>query len=161
MRTTVELGGSRASWIDLPRVPLEGRAPPPSLLTPPAPISKRPDIVGSDSLWPASYKVLPDRNGRSRVVWHGTSNTRFPWGLLHRSETLRYEVDDADPADATDIGDALYAQTVGAHTLTWRSHLSVRSDAHDFHYRYTRELLRDGRLIVSRTWRKTIPRDHQ
>ncbi len=161
MHTTVGLGGGHASWIDLPRVPLRGRAPPASLLQPPAPVERRADIKGSDDLWPASYRVLPDSNGRSRVVWHGTSNTQFPWGLLHRSETLTYEVDNADPADATDIGNALYAQTVGGHTLTWRSRLSVRSDKRNFYYHYTRELLRDGKRIISRTWEKTISRDHQ
>ena len=161
MHTTVQLGGPRASWIDLPRVPLKGRAPPPSLLTPPAPVARLADIKGSDYLWPASYAVLPDKDGRSRVVWHGTSNTRFPWGLLHRSESLTYEVDNANPADAIDVGRALYAQTVHGHTLTWRGRLSVRSDLHDFFYQYTRTLLRDGKVLISRTWKKTIPRDHQ
>lgn len=161
MHTTVELGGNHPSWLELPRVPLEGRAPPPSLFTKPGPVARRADIRGNDYLWPASYKVLPDKNGHSRVVWHGTSNTHFPWGLLHRSETLTYEVDNADPADASDIGNALYAQTVGSHTLIWRGRLSVRSDMRHFYYTYTRELLRDGKLLMKRTWKKTIPRDHQ
>ena len=161
MHTTVQLGGPQASWIDLPRVRRKGRAPPPALLTRPRPVARLADIKGSDYLWPASYKVLPDKDGRSRVLWHGSSYTRFPWGLMHRRESLTYEVDNANPADAEDIGRALYAQTVAGHTLTWRSRLSVRSDLHDFFYQYTRTLLRDGKVVISRTWKKTVPRDHQ
>jgi hypothetical protein len=39
--------------------------------------------------------------------------------------------------------------------------LSFTSDARVFHYAYTRELLRDGVRIRSRTWREDIPRDLQ
>jgi hypothetical protein len=52
-------------------------------------------------------------------------------------------------------------QQVGGHTLTWRGHLSVRSDLHDFYYSYTRTLLRDDKLVVTRTWKRTIRRDQQ
>jgi uncharacterized protein len=161
MDTTVELGGKRASWVELPRVPLEGRAPPSSLLTPPAAVGQPPDITGGGFDWPGSYEVVRDENGHARVVWRGGYDVRYPWGLFHDAEKLTYLIDDAHPADATDIGDIVNVQHVGAHTLTWRGHLSVRSDLHEFHYRYTRTLLRDGRLIVSRTWQRTIPRDHQ
>ena len=161
MHTTVELGGSRGSWIDLPRVPLTGRAPPPSLFAPPGPVAQRADISGRDYLWPGSYATLPDENGHSRVVWQGASDTRYPWGRLHREEQLTYEVDNADPADASAVGDSVYAQTVGAHTLIWRGHLSVRSDQRHFYYRYTRELLRDGKRVMTRTWKETLARDHQ
>jgi hypothetical protein len=45
--------------------------------------------------------------------------------------------------------------------LTWRGHLSLSSDLHDFHYEYTRTLLRDGKIVMTRTWKRTIPRDYQ
>ena len=161
MNTTVKLGGAQPSWLELPRVPLEGPRPPATLLEPPAPVAKRSDISGSDYLWPGSYTTLPDKDGRSRVVWQGTSNTSFPWGPLHRSEKLTYEVDNANPADSSVVGYSHYTQTVGTHVLSWRSHLALRSNQRDFFYTYKRKLLRDGRLIITHTWKRTIPRDHQ
>jgi hypothetical protein len=161
MDTAVALGGKQPSWLDLPRVPLEVRAPPRSSFSPPEPIESPPGITGGGFDWPGSYTTQRDENGHARVVWQGGYDIHYPWGTFHDAEKLTYLVDDAHPADASDVGDIVNVQHVGAHTLTWRGHLSVRSDLHDFHYRYTRTLLRDGRLVMSRTWTKTIPRDQQ
>jgi hypothetical protein len=35
------------------------------------------------------------------------------------------------------------------------------SDAGTFHYAYTRELLRNGAVVRTKTWREVIPRDLQ
>ena len=161
MDTTVKLGGRRASWLDLPRVPLTAGAPPKSLLLPPGPIERPADITGGGSDWPGSYKVVRDENGHARVAWQGGYSVHYPWGTFRDAETLSYSIDDAHPADASDVGDITNVQHVGARTLIWRGHLSVRSDVHDFFYSYTRTLLENGKVVISRTWNKTIPRDHQ
>jgi len=161
MDTTLELGGGQASWIDLPRVPLEGPAPPPSLLSPPTPVETRADIVAGNSAWPGSYTVLRNENGHTQVVWAGATDTQYPWGHFHHTERLTYDIDDAHPADAVDVGDSVYVQAVGAHTLTWHGRLSIRSDVNYFYYEYTRTLARDGKMVISRTWKEKIPRDHQ
>lgn len=160
MITTVELGKG-ASWIELPRVPLEGEAPPASLLSAPEPVEKPPGITGGGFDWPGSYTVQRDENGHARVTWQGGYDIHQSWGTFHDAEKLTYRIDDAHPADASDVGDIVNVQHVGAHTLTWKGHLSVRSDLHNFYYSYTRTLLRDGKSIMSKTWRRTIPRDHQ
>jgi len=161
MITTVELGGKQPSWIELPRVPLQGRAPPPSLLSPPTPVASPPEITGGGFDWPGSYRVVRDENGHARVLWQGGYHIHYPWGGFTDAEKLTYSIDDAHPADASDIGEITNVQRVGDHTLIWRGHLSVRSDAHNFHYEYTRTLLRDGKPVIVRTWKKTIARDHQ
>ncbi|HUN72087.1 MAG TPA: CocE/NonD family hydrolase [Steroidobacteraceae bacterium] len=162
MSTAVALGGKGASWIELPRVPLDGgHAPPPSLLSPPQPIEKPPGISGGGFDWPGSYAVQRDENGHTRVTWQGGYDVHYPWGGFHDAEKLTYRIDDAHPADAIDVGDIVNVQHVGAHTVTWRGHLSVRSDLHNFYYLYTRTLLRDDKLVSTRTWKKTIPRDEQ
>ncbi|HEX5207827.1 MAG TPA: CocE/NonD family hydrolase [Steroidobacteraceae bacterium] len=161
MDTTVELGGERASWIELPRVPLAGRAPPASLFSPPEPVEKPPGITGGGFDWPGSYTVQRDETGHAHVTWQGGYAIHHPWGTFHDAEKITYSIDDAHPADTSDVGDIVNVQHVGAHTLTWRGHLSLRSDAHNFYYQYTRALLRDEKLVISRTWKKTIPRDHQ
>jgi len=45
--------------------------------------------------------------------------------------------------------------------LIYRGHHTFTSDANTFHYSYTRELLRDGSVVRTRTWREDIPRDLQ
>jgi len=35
------------------------------------------------------------------------------------------------------------------------------SDARNFYYKYTRQLLKNGQLLKEKTWQETIPRDHQ
>jgi len=37
----------------------------------------------------------------------------------------------------------------------------VTTDQKNFYYSYTRELLKDGQMIKSKTWKDTILRDHQ
>ena len=161
MATTVKMGGKQASWIELPRVPLEGQAPPPSLLSPPEPVEKPPGITGGGFDWPGSYTEQRDENGHARVVWKGGYDVHYPWGDYHDAEKLIYSIDDAHPADTRDIGDIVNIQHVGAHTVTWRGHLSLRSDSSNFYYRYTRTVLRDDAVVMTRTWKETIPRDHQ
>ncbi len=161
MDTTLELGGVQASWIDLPRVPLAGPAAPPALLSPPTRIETRTDIVAGNSAWPGSYTVLRNENGHTRVVWEGATDTHYPWGHFHHTEKLTYDIDEARPADAVDTGDSVYVQAVGARTLTWHGHLSIRSDVSYFYYEYTRTLMRDGKVVIAKTWKEKIPRDHQ
>jgi hypothetical protein len=38
---------------------------------------------------------------------------------------------------------------------------AVTSDATTFHYAYTRELLRNGAVVRTKTWQEVIPRDLQ
>src|SRR5262249_17279070 len=154
MRATIELGDTGASRMDLPRVPLEGGAPPP--FSAPGPIEKRADITGvaeAGSAWPGAWTLLPDEgHDASRFICPGATSTNYPWGRFDHTEKLTYDVDDAHPAVASVLGESEYVQVVGAHTLTWRGHLAVRSDAQHFDYNYVRELMRDGTLVRSKSW---------
>jgi hypothetical protein len=58
-------------------------------------------------------------------------------------------------------GEAESVFTLLGRTLTWRGHQLVTTDKKNFYYTSTRELLKDGKSIKSRTWQETIPRDHQ
>jgi hypothetical protein len=37
----------------------------------------------------------------------------------------------------------------------------VTTEQQNFHYKYTRELLKDGHMVKQKTWEETILRDHQ
>jgi hypothetical protein len=45
--------------------------------------------------------------------------------------------------------------------LAYQGHLTVTSDATTFHYAFTRELVVDGAVLRTKTWREEIPRDLQ
>jgi len=161
MTTTLRVGGSADSLIVLPVVPAHGRAPPP--FTQPQPIEQPPGISDTgDYAWPGSWKLERDElSGRTTVTWRGTAAQRYPWGSFDHFEQLVYHVDDAHPDQAATEGEAESVERLADRVLTYRGHLKFSSDAHTFHYAYTRELLRDGTVIRTRSWKEDIPRDLQ
>jgi hypothetical protein len=165
MTTSLTLGGVDASRVILPRVPVHGPAAPAFALMPSEPVEaplQIKGIGGGGAAWPGQWTVLRDEeNARSTVTWQGTTAVSYPWGRFDHSERLTYDIDDAHPDTARVQGDSEYIQVVKDHTLTWRGRLDVSSDAHEFYYKYTRTLLRDGVLFRTKTWEEPIPRDHQ
>jgi putative CocE/NonD family hydrolase len=161
MTTTLRLGGAAGSSIALPLVPAHGRAAP--AFSPPQPTEEPPGITTTgDYAWPGSWTLQRDEaTGRSTVTWSGTSAMRFPWGTFEHSEKLAYRVDDAHPEAAAVEGEGESIERLADRVLTYRGHFTLTSDAATFHYRYTRELLRDGNVLRTRTWREDIARDLQ
>ena len=161
MTTTLRLGGLEGSSIALPVVPVHGQAPPP--FAQPEPIETPPDITTTgDYAWPGTWNLERDEAaGRSTVTWRGASALQFPWGSYDHHEQLVYHVDDAHPADAAVEGDGESVEKLADRVLTYRGHLKFTSDATTFHYFYTRELLRAGSVVRTRSWHEDIPRDHQ
>jgi len=160
--TTLRLGGVNAATLTLPTVPVHGR-PAPSL---PAvePIEAPPGISepGGDYAWPGAWKLERDEvKGQSTVTWRGTSAMRFPWGSFEHSEQIIYRLEDAHPERASAEGEGESIEHLEGRTLDYRGHLRVDSDASTFHYQFTRELLENGKLLRTRTWREDIPRDFQ
>jgi uncharacterized protein len=160
MTTSLMMGGSDASRVVLPRIPVHGTAVP--ALAAPEPIEEPAGITEGHAPWPGEWTVLRDEaNQRSTVVWQGKTSASFPWGPFDHSERIAYDVDDQHPEAAKVQGDSDYNQTVDGHVLTWRGHHELSSDAHTFFYKYTRTLLRDGSVVRSKTWTDSVPRDHQ
>ena len=162
MTTTLRLGGAEGSSLTLPVVPEAHRAPPE--LSPPERSEAAPGISApaGDYAWPGSWKLERDEaHGRSTLTWRGTSAMNFPWGTFEHYEQLIYRVDDAHPKSAAVEGEAESIEKLADRILTYRGHLRLSSDATTLHYAYTRELLRDGDLVRTRSWREDIPRDLQ
>jgi putative CocE/NonD family hydrolase len=161
MTTALRLGGDGGSAIELPLVPLHGHEAPP--FSAPEPSETPPGITTpGDYAWPGTWKVEHDiAQQRSTVTWHGTSAYQFPWGSVEHSEQIVYQTDDAHPALSSALGEAQTIEKLRDRVLTYRGHLAVTSDATAFHYSFTRELLRDGVVLRTKTWREAIPRDLQ
>jgi uncharacterized protein len=160
MTTSLELGGSDGSRIVLPVVPEHGAAAP--AFSPPEPSEERTDLKSEGFPWPGEWTVERDEaRHKSTVHWKGQESGGYPWGKEIDYENLTYDVDDGHPETCSVRGEAETVFTLKGRTLTWRGHLLVTTDQKNFYYRYTRELLKDGAMVKSKTWQETIARDHQ
>jgi hypothetical protein len=160
MTTSLELGGSEGSRLVLPVVPVHGAVPP--AFTPPEPSEERTDIKSEGFPWPGEWTVERDEaRQKTTVHWKGKDGYEYPWGKQDDFENLTYDADDAHPETCSVRGEAESIFTLKGRTLIWRGYLLVTTDQKNFYYKYTRELLKDGQMIKSKTWQETIPRDHQ
>jgi predicted acyl esterase len=160
MTTSLELGGGNGSRLVLPVVPVHGAAVPE--FSPPQPSEERTDIKNEGFPWPGEWTVERDEaRQKTTVHWKGKDGYVYPWGTENDFENLTYEGDDAHPETSSVRGEAESVFALKGRTLVWRGHLLVTTDHKNFYYKYTRELLRDGQMLKSKTWEETIPRDHQ
>ena len=160
MTTSLELGGNDGSRIVLPVVPEHELAAP--AFSPPEPSEQRSDVKSEGFPWPGEWTVERDEaRHKTTVHWKGRESGEYPWGKEIDYENLTYDADDAHPETCSVQGEAETVFTLKGRTLTWRGHLLVTTDQKNFYYKYTRELLRDGAMVKSKTWQETIARDHQ
>ena len=130
--------------------------------SPPQPSEERTDIKNEGFPWPGEWTVERDEaRQKTTVHWKGKDGYEYPWGTENDFENLTYEGDDAHPETCSVRGEAESVFALKGRTLMWRGHLLVTTDQKNFYYKYTRELLKDGQMIKSKTWQETIPRDHQ
>jgi hypothetical protein len=160
MTTSLQLGGAEGSRLTLPTVPLHGEKP--SNISPPQASEERTDLKSFGFPWPGEWLVTRDQ-GRQKttVLWKGKMGGQYPWGKETDLEKLTYEIDDSHPEVNIIQGEAETTFELKGRVLVWSGHLSFSSDAKNFFYKYTRELLKDGALIKTKTWEETIPRDFQ
>jgi hypothetical protein len=112
--------------------------------------------------WPGQWTVERDEaRQKTTVRWKGKEGGEYPWGAETDLEDLTYEADDAHPETCSVRGEAETSFALEGRTLIWRGHLLVTTDRTNFYYTYTRELLKDGAMVKSKTWKETIARDHQ
>ena len=162
MTTQLRLGASKLS---LPVVPFEQR-PVPDFLPP-----SKDDLhyAGVESLAGGTVSGYGEISSVERnpqtgaVVAKATNNsgTRYPWGTERSDETIRYDLNDSAPADAAVTGTHRMTVELPGRTLIWDAELTFRSDRQNFFYVYRRRLTENGKLVREKTWRETIPRDHQ
>jgi putative CocE/NonD family hydrolase len=159
MTTALRLGGNDGSRLVLPTVPIHGAT---TTFAPAGPSEHRSDIKSLGYTWPGKWTLERDEGRqKSTVHWKGKSEEQFPWGKETDLESMTYDADDAHPETMTVHGEAQIIMTLKDRTLDWRGHLSVSSDQENFYYKYTRELLKDGTQLKTKTWEETVPRDHQ
>jgi hypothetical protein len=160
MTTTLQLGGVTGSRLTLPLVPPSMYAAP--QFSPPLPFEQRSDIQSLGFPWPGDWKTERDEiNATTAVTWKGKSDEKYPWGNETDLERIIYLADDNHPENSSAEGEAEIIMALKEQTLTWKGELKLSSDEKNFYYKYSRELLKDGKQLKQKTWEETIPRDHQ
>jgi len=162
MTTELRLGSSR---LTLPVVPFESR-PVPDFLPPSA---ADPEFAGVESIEGGTVSGYGEISSVERNPATGTvvvkatngSGTRYPWGEERSHETIRYEVNDEKPAEARMNGTHRLDVDLRGRKLVWEAELDFRSDRENFYYSYYRRLTENGKPVREKTWKETIPRDHQ
>jgi hypothetical protein len=65
------------------------------------------------------------------------------------------------PESASCHGEGEIVVKTGKRVVAWRYVFDLRADQTNFYYEYARTLTEDGRVVRTRTWKETLPRDHQ
>jgi predicted acyl esterase len=160
MTTSLELGGEQGARLELPLVPPPMYAPP--QFAPPESSDERRGFHSTGLPFPGEWKTERDElTGRTRITWSGKAEEEYPWGRETDSERMVYETADDHPEASSVRAETEIEMALKESVLTWQGHLSLTSDAKNFYYKYTRDLLKDGRPLKQKTWEETIPRDHQ
>jgi uncharacterized protein len=162
MTTSLQLGGTNSSWLELPVVPVEAPARPvfDELEKEPPPVS---EVESSGETWPPqTWTVTHDLvNGTTKVFWASDDAMKFAFGGMKDHEQMSYEVSDEHPAVSTVHGEASTSADLPGRALVWGVVLNLKSDQTNFYYHFARTLTENGKEIRRKVWDETIPRDHQ
>jgi predicted acyl esterase len=154
MTTSLQLGGDRASHLVLPVVPAEGPLRPPHFSAP----RGTPELRYVAAPWTLQTFEF---GKPTRFESGGGGTEKFPWGQKSQTGRLIYEVQDDHPEAASYRGENETSVQLHDRKVVWRSHFYLHSDQTDFYFQFKRELLENGKLIREKTWKETVPRDHQ
>ncbi|MGB9402270.1 MAG: CocE/NonD family hydrolase [Candidatus Acidiferrales bacterium] len=160
MTTTLALGGENPSRLILPTVPVAGVAPPE--FPKPGKEPELPGVTGGGDTWPGTFDVTRDEvHHTAHVSWRGASWSGFPWGRIDYHEEIGYDASDEHSDISSISGKADTKVKLKDREIIFSSVLELHSDAQNFYYHYERILRENGRVIRTKKWTDTIPRDHQ
>jgi hypothetical protein len=162
MTTSLYLGGTDTSRLELPIVPSESSSRPRYPAIEPAPPMPEHVTSKGDTWPPQDWTVTRDlMTGTTRVLWSGNDESQFPWGRMKDHEQMSYEVADSKPETSKVHGEGSTTVELPNRVLVWSVVLDIRSDAKNFYYHFERHLTENGKEIRAKAWDDTIPRDHQ
>lgn len=160
MTTSVALGPDTPSRIFIPLLPADATEHPG--FSEPEKYEALPGTSSQGSTWPGTWKQSKDTTAQSTTVnWEGSDSTKHPWGTQTDREAMRFDVNDLNPEKSSVKGTASTELKLDDRTLLWDADLLLTSDAKNFYYQFKRRLSEGGKVLREKTWKKTIPRDHQ
>ncbi len=164
MSSTLAIGGKAGSGVTLPVVP-PGVDRQPDFMQP----LSDPELPGYETLdsgnisgYAAITSIAQDpATGEAFGVATNTGATRYPWGIERFEEEIEHRTSDANPANTSVVGRYKLSEELLDRTLEFEQTVEFSSDEENFHLKFHRWVLVDGKLFVERTWDESIPRDYQ
>ncbi len=160
--SSLSIGGSAGSWVTLPLLNRADSKPPVFSLPENAPRfpGYEPIESGSNSGFAEVSGVTRDSGGVT-VKMTNEDGYQFPWGKMFGTEEITHHVADVDPAHTSVTSHYSTRIEIAARTLLFEGVLTFTSDETNFYYAYTRSVTENNKLIRTKTWKETIPRDFQ
>ena len=161
MTTSLQLGGTAQSRLELPLVPLEPPTRPHFSApeeTPPLESVKSEGDTWPPQIWTQTHDLI---SGITRVSWVGDDASEYPWGRLRDHEQMTYVLGDAHPEKSSIHAEGSTTVELAGRTLVWSVVIDFSSDLQNFYYHSERHLTENGKLIREKSWDDKIPRDHQ
>jgi hypothetical protein len=148
-------GGSRASRLVLPAVPMEGSAPAPSFHASPRSVAQP-----STAVDPPAWRVVQDQlTGRTKVEIENGARWRVgQTAVIERESTSSFDVDPASPSDASARGKHVYRIVRPNQATEALSSVSVQATATHFHLTIDLTVGVNGGLHFSKHWAESVPR---
>ncbi|MGP2492170.1 CocE/NonD family hydrolase [Mesorhizobium sp. PUT5] len=157
--TSLLLGND--TWLELPVVPVQNETNQACILPPPEQSDAAPFGKELENNGPVFNSVRNEQTGDSTF----TTASDVAWTIhdnqYRSSESYRWDVNDAAPANARYQGERRNVFTVKGNEIDLTTKARIESDALDFHVTFTKTLRRNGELIRERTWADRIPRMYQ
>lgn len=156
--TRLLLGGD--TWLDLPVVPVQNETSPACALPPPESSDSAP-FGQMTTNGPFFSSTRDEATGDSTFMTTSDVNWTIYDNKYQSSESYRWDVNDATPANARYQGERRNVFTIAGRELTLLARAQIESDSSHFHVTFTKTLWQNGSLVRERTWTDSIPRVFQ
>jgi len=159
--TTQLFLGNDATCLELPVIPFVQRPIPD--FPPPEAREERPDAhpMGSPG-WPYKHIVTRDLE-RSTITVELEAEKR--WEIQGRRytaiEKVAYQTNDSDPARSSFFGEGGHIIQMGERMLELKFLVSVVSDEKNFNVKIIRQIFEETKLVRTRRWEASFPREFQ
>ncbi len=164
METTLATGGEEGSRVVLPVVP-PGEERRPDFEPPlPGPVLAGYETLDSGNItgYAAITSIGRDpETGEASGLARNSGASRYPWGIERFEEEIEHRTSDTNPAATSVTGRYKLTEELEGRTLEFEQTVEFRSDEKNFHLRFQRWVLENGKRVREKSWDETIPRDYQ
>ncbi len=157
MTSTLRLGAGR-SYLALPVVPAASAYPSP-VLPAPEPRRERTNVIWTDGPEPTERISYEPHSGVTTMEWTTGYGERIGGVRIDNTERERYSVPDSAPALARFEGFETHRIRPPGRDLLLETTIDIRSDSASFHVLVRRRISSDGKVVRTREWRETVPRE--
>ncbi|MGB6242086.1 MAG: CocE/NonD family hydrolase [Castellaniella sp.] len=152
---------SKDTWLELPVVPVQNETDPTCVLPPPEPSDAAPFGKGLENNGPVFNSVRNEHTGDSTFTTASDISWTLHGNTYRSSESYRWDVNDATPANARYQGERRNIFTIKGREIDLSTQAQIESDASSFNVTFTKTLRQNGELVREKTWTQRIPRRYQ